>query len=622
MANLFVCRLCTKKRIYSAPLIHVYPIIFSRLQLVLVQEAMEEHKTVEEMDCHALVAQVVELLNSQRYSDAKSFIREAPSDTILAYGWDHVLPVLSAMEKEIDAKSDENVSLCKDLLEIVTSLGKPKEVLISLLEHLQLIKSSVVFRAVLQCIQKLLPNLSRNRLVFLDLILESLHSHLKSLSASVAKSYGEQAADDSSTESQASRNLGDCLNAIAEFFSDITLDNRLLEESGTGECTLAENDLILRYLLLFLGDTAVLDLRIRANVSPPNVARLSAQRILSHISKRSTDLIKLSFSGIATQYRGKASHTEDTGKDLPEPVSPICRAVLAWLIFVENLEQDSIPCVYTNRYIFEHSLQSMMVLLSHNSVHVVSKGVALCANLVSRLNLGEFCYMDLDNTNLIALLRCLGKIMIYSSSSAARRTALSTLVDYIKCFKHEARYILYCRMLQVEKHAGFRGLLIDCYRQDMHAALKASIHVDAFWGTNFLEFVKILSNFSSLDHMNILDDSDCVLAVLNLIRYFGSVLPYYSQECEEANQSTCEIARKYVEQVKESVDQIRAHYKVELEHNKEKVRDCNVQSEDSLFPNLPPEQEAEVLKTALTRLDLVESVLVLALDSVSHCAKK
>lgn len=619
---MFVCRLCTKKRLYSAPLIPVYPIIFSRPQLVLVQEAMEEHKTVEEMDCHALVAQVVELLNSQRYSDAKSFIRAAPSDTIFANGWDLVLPVLSAMQKEIDAKSDENVWLCKDLLEIVTSLGKPKEVLISLLEHLQLIKSSVVFRAVLQCIQKLLPNLSRNRLVFLDLILESLHSHLKPLSASVAKSYGEQAADGSSTESHESRNLGDCLNAVAQFFSGIALDNRLQEESGTDECTLAENDLILRYLLLFLGDTAVLDLRIRANMSPPNVARLSAQGLLSHISKRSTDLIKLSFSGIATQYKGKASHTEDTEKDLPEPVSPICRAVLAWLIFVENLEQDSIPCVYTNRYIFEHSLQSIMVLLSHNSGHVVSKGVALCANLVSRLNLGEFCYMDLDNTNLIALLRCLGKVMIYSSSSAARRTALSTLVDYIKCFKHDARYILYCRMLQVEKHAGFRGLLIDCYRQDMHAALKAGIHVDTFWGTNFLELVKILSNFSSQDHMNILDDSDCVLAVLNLIRYFASVLPYHSQECEEASQSTCEIARKYVEQVKESVDQTRAHYKVELEHNKEKVRGCNVQSEDSLFPSLPPEQEAEVLKTALTRLDLVESVLVLALDSVRYCAKK
>uniref|UniRef100_A0A224Y482 Protein containing Kinetochor Ybp2 domain n=1 Tax=Rhipicephalus zambeziensis TaxID=60191 RepID=A0A224Y482_9ACAR len=583
---------------------------------------MEEYKTVEEMDCHALVAQVVELLNSQRYSEAISFILEAPSDTILAYGWDLVLPVLSAMQNEVDAKSDENASHCKDLLEVVTSCGKPKEVLISLLEHLQLIKSSVVFGAVLQCIQKLLPNLSRNRLVFLDLILESLHSHLKPLSASVAKSCGDQAADGSSTESQESRNLGDCLNAVAEFFSDITLDHRLQEESGTGKCTLAENDLILRYLLLFLGDTAVLDLRIRANVSPPNVARLSAQRLLSHISKRSADLIKLSLSGIATQNEGKASRTEDTGKDPPEPVSPICCAVLAWLIFVENLEQDSVPCVYTNRYIFEHSLQSMMVLLSHNSGHVVSKGVALCANLVSRLSLGEFCYMDLDNTNLIALLRCLGKVMIYSSSSVARRTALSTLVDYIKCFKHEARYILYCRMLQVEKHAGFRGLLIDCYRQDMHAALKASIHVDTFWGTNFLEFVKILSNFSSQDQMNILDDSDCVLAVLNLIQYFASVLPYHSQQCKEANQSICEIARKYAEQVKESVDQTRAHYKVELEHNKEKVRGCDVQSKDSLFPCLPPEQEAEVLKTALTRLDLVESVLVLALDSVSHCSKK
>lgn len=582
---------------------------------------MEENKTVDEIDCHAPVAQVVELLNSQKYSEAKSFIRDAASDTMLAHGWDLVLPVLSAMEKETDAKSDENVSLCQDLLEVVTSRGKPKEVLISLLEHLQLIKSTVAFRAVIQCFQKLLQNLSPNRLVFLDLILESLHSHLKLLSASVAKSSGGQAADDCSAESQESGYLGDCLNAVAEFFSDITLDRRHQEESVMPECSLKENDLTLRYLMLFLGDAAVLDLQNRADVSPSNVARLSVQGLLIHIRKRSSDLIKLSFSGVTTQHKGKASRTEDDGKDPPEPVPPICRAVLSWLIFAENLEQEHLPCVYSNRYIFEHSLENMMVLLSHSSKHVVTKGVALSANLVSRLCVGELGYMDLDNSNIIALLRSLGKVMIYSSSSAARRTALRTLVDYIKCFNYEARYILYCRVLQVEKHAGLRGLLIDCYRQDMHTVLKTSAQEDIFWGTNLLEFVKILTNFSQ-DRMDILDDSDCVLAVLNLIRYFASVLPHQGQTCQKANQSACEIAGKYAERVKKSLDHTRAHYKVELEHNKGKVNDCDVESKDSLFPSLPPEQEAEVLKTALTRLDLVESVLVLAVDGVSHCAEK
>ncbi|XP_077503367.1 glomulin [Amblyomma americanum] len=577
---------------------------------------------MEEMDCVDPIARAVEFLNSQKYNEAKAFLSEVAPDVIFTHGWDLVLPVLTAMEKEIDAKCDVNVCLCKELLEVIGSRGKPKEVLISLLEHLQLVKSSAGLHAVLQCFQKLLQGPLGNKLKFLDMILDSLYIHLKRLSASVAKNSGEQTSDDVSTETPESQNLGCCLNAMADFFSEVTRGCDLQKESRLVEDPRTENELFLKYLMLFLGEVGVLDLQRHPDTSP-NFAHLSAERLVSHISSRSTDLIKLCISGEETrQCKEKSSDAEDTEKDLPEPVSPICRAVLAWSIFVENFEQDNVPCVYASRYVFEYNLQNIMILLTHSSGHVVVKGVALCANMVSRLNHGEFSSLDLDNSNLMSLLRCLGKVMIYSCSSKARKAALSVLVDYIKCFKYEARYILYCRMLQVEKHAGLHGLLIDLYRQDMHATLKRSNQDDTFLGVNFVEFLKIVvSNFSSQNLTDILDDSDSVLAVLNLLRYFAFVMPHQGQICAKATQSVCEIAENYTKQVKKSLDQTRIQYKAELEHSKEEVK-SGKNPKDSLFPSLPPEQEADVLKTALTRLDLVESVLVLAVDSLGHCANQ
>lgn len=578
-------------------------------------------ESMEEIDCGDTIARAAEFLNSQKYNEAKAFLSEVAHDVIFAHGWDLVLPVLSAMEKEIDAKCNGNVRLCKELLDVIASRSNPKEVLISFLEHLQLVKSIAGFHAVLQCLQKLLRSPLGNKLRFLDMILGSLYGHLKRLSASVAKNSVERAFDSVSMVTPEGHNLGYWLNALAEFLFEVSRDCDLQKKSQLVECPRTQNELFLRYLMLFLGEVTALDLQKQPDAFP-SFAQLSAKRLVDHISRLATDLIKLCISREETSQCKELSDAEGTEKDLPEPTLPICRAVLAWLIFVENLQQDNVPCVYASRYIFENNLHNVTILLSHDSGHVVVKGVALFANMVSRLNHGELCCLDLDNSSLMSPLRCLARVMIYSCSYKARKAALGVFVDYIKCFKPEARYILYCRMLQVEEHAGLRGLLIDLYRQDMHATLKTNIQDDTFLGVNLVEFLKIVvSNFSSQNLTDILDDSDSVLAVLNLVRYFASVMSHQRQICAKEKQSVCKIAENYTEQVKKSLDQTRIQYEAELEHCKEEVKGGK-NPEDSLLPSLPPEQEAEALKTALVRLDLIESVLVLASDSLGHCANQ
>lgn len=557
------------------------------------------------------VVRAVELLNSRKYNEVKTVLCDSAPNIIFAHGWDLVLPIVSAMEQEIAENSDVNFSFCKDLLEVIVSRSNPREVCVSLLEHIQLVKSDAVFCALVQCFPRLLQNISGGKVKLLEWVLDCLYGHVKRLSCSTPENSGkQQASDDCSEEEDGS--VGCRLSAVASLFTSL---NEQVLKPRTADC--AENAVVLRGLMMFLGQIAGLDLRSRAG--PPSDARLAAEGFVRSISEHFGDLIKLSVSRTAAwECTEGAFAGEDAERDVPEPVSPACRAVLSWLALVENVEPDGVPCVYSSRYMFEQNLENITVLLSHTSEHAVAKGVALCANLVARLSREEYCCGDLDNSYLAATPCHLARAMGYCNLSEVRKGALNTLVAYIKCFECEARHTLYCRMLLAEKHSGLRGFVVDLYRQDLHTTLRTNIRDGPLAGTNFGDFLDIAaSDVLSQEKINILDYSDCVLAVLNLVRYFTSAMWHQGQICETINQSVCAVARAYTEKVKKCLDETRAYYTAELENNKRTTNGGVVQRKDSLFPSLPREEEAEFLKTALTRLDLIESVLVLTEESVA-----
>lgn len=558
------------------------------------------------------VVLVVELLNSRKYSEVKTVLCDSAPNIIFAHGWDLVLPIVSAMEQEIAEKSDVNFSLCKDLLGVIVSRSNPREVSVSLLENIRLVKSDAVFCAIVKCFPTLLQNISGEKARLLEWYLDCLYNHVKKL-CSVSEKSREQNASDGCNEEEDGR-IGCRLSAVAGFFTALS------DQARNREPRTAENAVVLRRLMMFLGQVVVLDLRNRDGTTIPRDCRLSAEELVRNISKHFGDLIKLSISKKAAWERRE---TRFAGEDVPEPVSPACRAVLSWLALAENVEPDGVPCVYSSRYMFEQNLENITFLLSHSSEHAVAKGVALCLNLVCRLSCEEYCSSDLDNSDLTNLPCHLGRAMVYCSLDEARKAALSALVAYMKRFQCEARHTLYCRMLLVETHSGLRGFVVDLYRQDLHATLKVGIRDGPLMGTNFESFLEIAaSDMLSKEKINILDYSDGVLAVLNLVRYFTSAMLHQGQACETTNLSVCAVARAYTESVKKCVDHTRAYYAAELEENKKTAKGGIKHREDSLFPTLPPEQEADFLKTAMTRLDLIESVLVLAEESVALWAKE
>ncbi|EEC10038.1 hypothetical protein IscW_ISCW019437 [Ixodes scapularis] len=520
-----------------------------------------------EKNSGGFVSVATELLNSGMYADTKAYLcGDVPGSSIFSHGWDLVLPAVTALEKESDAGSNEGVALCEDVLREVVRRGNPKEVMVSLLEHLALVKSSGGFELVLECFQELLRKLPGNKVKFLEWGLESFYGYVARLpnpenhnleDEEVALLDADPAVRKISRSLEAMTTLlASCVNSAARGGQATT--------PGCGQATV-EQQLLLKYSIKFLGRVSVLDITSHPNKAKSAV-RLCTEKLVNQITKLSKDLVVLCLHKVTELKDHELAHEDD--KDEKEFVAPISRAVLAYLIFVECLEPDHVPLVYSSRYLFEENLKGILLLLSENYGVVVSKGVALSACLVSRLEFCQYCSLDLDNSDFTALFLCLNKVMIGCPLRAVREGAQKVVVDFFQCFDSAARCALYCRF-------------------------------------------------------------DCILAVLNLLRYFATVMQQHAQDNPTTCLSVCTIAEAYTEDVKKFLDLTRAHYKLELDRNKDRVKmssrpanSTSLSKGDSLFPSLPPDQEAEVLKVALVRLDLLESVLVLAQEKIGAYSAK
>lgn len=581
-----------------------------------------------EKNSGGFVSVATELLNSGMYADTKAYLcGDVPGSSIFSHGWDLVLPAVTALEKESDAGSNEGVALCEDVLREVVRRGNPKEVMVSLLEHLALVKSSGGFELVLECFQELLRKLPGNKVKFLEWGLESFYGYVARLpnpenhnleDEEVALLDADPAVRKISRSLEAMTTLlASCVNSAARGGQATT--------PGCGQATV-EQQLLLKYSIKFLGRVSVLDITSHPNKAKSAV-RLCTEKLVNQITKLSKDLVVLCLHKVTELKDHELAHEDD--KDEKEFVAPISRAVLAYLIFVECLEPDHVPLVYSSRYLFEENLKGILLLLSENYGVVVSKGVALSACLVSRLEFCQYCSLDLDNSDFTVLFLCLNKVMIGCPLRAVREGAQKVVVDFLQCFDSAARCALYCRLLQVEKHAGLCGFLLDLFRKDLHESLVAVVPNNPFVGNNFVQLLKLVCKLPEQEHTDLLDNSDCILAVLNLLRYFATVMQQHAQDNPTTCLSVCTIAEAYTEDVKKFLDLTRAHYKLELDRNKDRVKmssrpanSTSLSKGDSLFPSLPPDQEAEVLKVALVRLDLLESVLVLAQEKIGAYSAK
>lgn len=580
------------------------------------------------VDSVDVVSVIIEFLNCKKYAEAKAYLSgEIPSSIIFAHGWDLVLPIISALGRE--ERTAEDIALCEDLLKEIALRGNPKEVIVSLLEHLPLVNFSGGFAIVLRCFQEALTKIPRNRMKFLDWALATFYVYVTRLPDPENRDVQAEEERAMQGNNLAMEELSNCLRAVGTFltgFVDTVLVDGQSANHGIERPNNTTKRLLLRYALKFLGRAAVLDVTTKSCEAAKN-ARSFVATMISHISKLSPNLLSLHSAQPAVQSRSHGDNDEED-KTTGEPFPPRGVAMLAYLIFVENMEHNHVPLVYSNQYIFESYLQGVLLLLSQNCALAVWKGVKLATNMVSRLEFDQYSCVDLDNTDLTALFVHLNKVMITSPMKVARESAQRVVNEYFNRFDPEARYVLYCRLLQVEKHAGLRGLLLDLLRKDFHESRARQSKDNPFVGDNFVQLLKLACKLPQLEQTDILDHSDCILAVLNLLRYFAMVSQHVQDDII-VRESVCAIAEPYANEVKKRLDLTRAYYKAELEHNQNRSKEvasrasvtASCTKSDSLFPSLPPEQEAHVLHSALIRLDLVESVLVLAQENLKAYSK-
>ncbi|XP_064467415.1 glomulin-like isoform X1 [Ornithodoros turicata] len=582
------------------------------------------------------VRSITDHLASRDFASARSVICDDQHRALIYdCAWDLVLPALLALEEDKDCERSVNTDDGQCLFKEIINRGKPKEVLLSLVEHLSEVKSISVLATALEGVQSILLSMPTKKRHFLQWALPSIEKYLTSLPDPQNQPLEDDTQRVLLDADPAVQMIVGSLKAVHSFLEPFIQEVSLARGSARDVQLdiLEQRKQLQNHLLSLLGRCGVLH-----TYSPPEKpesnSHACAESLVHAVAHLSSDLAALSFSDAhkdcknvpATCDKSSGDHfdeDEDSEDERVLHIAQICPATLAYLLYAEFLAPESVPCVYSQRYIFEKNLGNVIFLLSH-AVYVVNyKGIALCDAIVARQSRGQYSSLDLDNSALTTLFRQLLKVMVTCPWKDVRERSVRVFCSYLKLFDAHARYSVYCCLLKREEHAGVRGFLVDRYRSDLHQWNRPPKESEnPFGGCNIVNFLRIVCVLPEREETDLLNYSDCILAVLNLLRYIA--LTSLKPSSHDVVNSVLRMAEVYGEQLKKGLDLSRAHYTLNLKQVEDKVAGELKDDSDSMLlgmglgalPNLPPEQEIEVMKSALARFDLMESVLVLAQDSL------
>ncbi|XP_072275986.1 glomulin [Pyxicephalus adspersus] len=571
-------------------------VLIQKFQNLSEDDLKEEDTNVFLVSCQKCLEEeeltaVLEIIQDEKN---QAFVRNT--------GWNLIGPITKCILTNEPGNDKEKT--CLQMINGLVQLCNPKEILLGVLEQIDEATGDPICRIILlflQPLQSVLLKLGNKKAYSVGLSLSTLHSRISCLPVPYTV---EQIKEDKYS-------LCRCCLALLPFvqpFVDLI--------SQTPDITKAPDiQEIRKELLTFCFSCLKFPLlTAQLKLAEDDVDEMPfcvfAEGIMSFLVSLGESLPK-----VLLQHIHKAESLEN-GDHVPEKETYTADAVacLSYLLFVHHIGMDAFPFVFGPSFVLTSNMEHIDVLLKRTEESLLSKGLDLLEHSLLRVDNESLHEELLDIKAFGQVIQDLVKVVTLCPIEHLRKKGLSMLQLVIDKLCVEGKYRLFRCLLKTSNHSGVEGYVIHNIKNQIDFALKTDTPNKWFLGTRLTPLLHMVLSLQEGAETDLLQNSDRIMASLNLLRYLVIKDDEFSNETGVWTELH-KIELQFLKPLHTGLNMSRAHYEAEIKSTNEKKKGphsktvCSVTAGGTKLPDMTPEMQLQVLQSAIFTFDLMESVL-------------
>lgn len=584
-------------------------------------------------------------IESGRYSEALDEIKDEKYHQYLVHNSLELVPaVLKYLQEDPVVEGERCV---EDILMYIASVSNGKEALIVFLEELELNRCESYFRVLLKPMQTLLLRevTEKTRAAMFSWVFNTLYSHVVTLD--LPKNFNLEGEERKLLDLQPEvQELTRTLQWLTEFY--VVFYEKVVSGELVWGGKVKNSRHFLGFFLLQLFDRpfTYLDVYCAEGEVESSLYRTCQKLacmiahlfgnsfgLFDHISWNRSKTILASDEksddnvGDSEEANVKGDDVEDEDKELTEKsegsekecVSQLSLACYFYCILSQDMASDFVPFVYSHQYVFLNCLPLLGHLLEKKDDAAIHKGLMLSKALLNKILESSLPNECLEAKAHSSFPQLLIRVMTYCDNLELRKTALDIFRPYLRKFDRSGRRnLLKCLLVSV-KHAGVLGVVIHELKENVSQCLSEEMMDANFCGHNLEKLVLLACSLPDGETTDLLEWSDSIMAALNFL-IFLFVRDRENRTCTKRLVPI--LQEDFLAKLRRGLELSRAHYELKLRElaipRKKRGRtEMSVSVGGVMLPNIPPDQEEKVLKTALCSFDMMQCVLA-RVDQVVH----
>ncbi|XP_063284454.1 glomulin [Pelobates fuscus] len=575
------------------------------LQQILQKLRILPEDDFKEEDINVLIVTCQKCLEEEQAALLLNVIRDEENQVIIrSVGWNLIGPVTSWFQK--CPEDDDKRKLCLEMINQLIQICNLKEVLLGLLEHIDEAKGEDIPHVILLLLdplQKVLLNLGNKKAYSVGISLSTIHAQLCLLPVPYTR---EQIQEDKHFVCQ-------CFSALLQFAKPfVDLVSQSTDVAKDSESEELRKELATFCYSCLKQPLLGAPLHVLPEDMGDNPFHLFAKEILRYFVLLGESLHRAFLKRVnVTQML----ESKEIGQEEEEKYADESLACLSYLLFVQHIGIDDFPCVFGPSFVVKSNMEHIDVLLRRTEESVLTKGLELFESSLQRVENNSLHQDLLEIKAILQVVQGLVKVMTLCPIEHLRKKSLQMLQLLIDKFGPEGKYTLFRCLLKTSNHSGVEGYVIQNIKNQIDFALKANTNNKWFVGPRLIPLLHIVLSLPEGAETDLLQNSDRIMASLNLLRYL------FIRDSEMDNETGVwaelyKIEHDFLKPLHTGLNMSRAHYEAEIKSAQEKKRGahgrktaCSVTAGGTKLPDMTPEMQLQVLQSALFTFDLMESVL-------------